>query len=267
MTSDASQGWDPQQYERFREQRAQPFYDLAAMVEPREGMRIVDLGSGTGELTAWLHGELGAAETLGVDRSAAMLESAAVQARPGLRFEQYDIDAFLDSQTGPWDLVFSNAALHWLPEHETLWPRLAAIVSPEGGQLAVQMPAQYDHISHRTAHEVAREPRFADALDGYVREDPVQPPEWYAETLYALGFAEPRVEVRVYPHVLPDAPSVVEWVKGSLLTDYQRRLDAPTYEAFLERYRELVVARLGDARPLFYGFKRILMWGRRSGSS
>jgi trans-aconitate 2-methyltransferase len=268
MASDASQGWDPQQYERFREQRAQPFYDLAAMVEPRPGMRVVDLGSGTGELTAWLHRELGASETLGVDRSQAMLEAAAAHAGRGVRFQQAEVEAFLDGAKAEpgWDLVFSNAALHWIPDHEALWPRLASIVAP-GGQFAVQIPAQYDHISHRTAHEVACEEPFADALAGYVREDPVQQPEWYAETLHALGFEEPRVELRVYPHLLPDADAVVEWVKGSLLTDYQRRLPAATYAAYLERYRETVVERLGDARPLFYGFKRLLMWGRRSAAA
>ncbi len=267
MTTDASQGWDPQQYERFREQRSQPFYDLAAMVEPREGMHIVDLGSGTGALTAWLDGELGAAETLGVERAAAMLEAAQAHSGAGVRFERHDIDAFLDASIASeasWDLVFSNAALHWVPDHPALWPRLASVVAP-GGQLAVQIPANFDHLSHRTAHEVAREEPFATALEGYVRDDPVQAPEWYADQLYAIGFSEPRVEVRIYPHVLPDASAVVEWVKGSLLTDYQHRLDAPVYEAFLQRYREVVLPRLGEAEPFFYGFKRLLMWGRRRG--
>jgi trans-aconitate 2-methyltransferase len=264
MTGDASQGWDPQQYERFREQRARPFYDLASMVEPHEGMRVVDLGSGTGELTAWLHRELAAEETLGVDRSRAMLDAAAVHSGNGVSFQQSEIETFLDgaaSEAG-WDLVYSNAALHWIPDHAALWPRVASIVAP-GGQLAVQIPAQNEHISHRTAHAVAREEPFASALEGYVREDPVQPPHWYAETLHALGFDEPRVELRIYPHLMPDAAAVVEWVKGSLLTDYQRRLDEAIYAAFLDRYRELVIARLGDARPLFYGYRRILMWGRR----
>ena len=225
-------------------------------------MRLVDLSWGTGTLTTWLHGDLDADETLGVDRSEEMLTASPEHSAPGLRFERHDIDRFLEAETGGrgWDLVLSNAALHWLPDHAALWPRLAALVAPDG-QLAVQMPANYDHVSHRTAHEVAREEPFAAALAGYVREDPVCEPEWYAE-LHALGFREPRVEVRVYPHLLPDAAAVIEWVRGSLLTDYQSRLDHSTFAAYLSRYRERLLPLLDETQPFFYRFKRLLMWSR-----
>src|SRR5438067_13793451 len=82
MTRDA---WDPAQYERFRDERARPFLDLLALVRPCPGMRVVDLGCGTGELTARLHDELAAGETLGVDRSEAMLARARPRAKDGLR--------------------------------------------------------------------------------------------------------------------------------------------------------------------------------------
>ena len=72
----ARDAWDPAQYERFRAERARPFVDLLALVRPRPGMRVVDLGCGTGELTARLHRELAAGETLGIDRSEAMLARA-----------------------------------------------------------------------------------------------------------------------------------------------------------------------------------------------
>ena len=62
-----SSAWDPNQYERFKAERAQPFYDLVSLVEREPGMRVIDLGCGTGQLTAWLHSELGASETLGID--------------------------------------------------------------------------------------------------------------------------------------------------------------------------------------------------------
>ncbi len=61
--------WNPEQYERFKTERAQPFHDLLALVEPRPGMRVVDLGCGTGELTRLMHEQLEAAETLGVVQS------------------------------------------------------------------------------------------------------------------------------------------------------------------------------------------------------
>ena len=86
--------WDPEQYQRFGAERAAPFHDLLSLVRPVPGGRVVDLGGGGGELTAELHRRMGAAETLGLDSSAAMLERATPLAGGGLRFEQGDIAAF-----------------------------------------------------------------------------------------------------------------------------------------------------------------------------
>lgn len=264
-STSAGQGWDPGQYGRFERERSQPFYDLAALVERRPALRVLDLGCGTGELTAWLHGELGAAQTLGVDRSEQMMEQASSRAGDGLRFERATIEETLSRYAaGDWGLVFSNAALQWLPSHDELLPAVAELVGP-GGQLAIQMPANADHPSHRIARELGREPRFAGPLDGYERENTVQAPEWYAEQLHALGFEAQHVRVQVYGHVLPETRSVSEWVKGSLLTPYRERLGAEAYAAFLEAYEGRLLEALGDRRPYFYAFKRLLLWARRAG--
>jgi trans-aconitate 2-methyltransferase len=133
-----------------------------------------------------------------------------------------------------------------------------------GGQLAVQMPANHDHVSHRFAHLVAAEEPFRTQLGGYVREVPVRGPEFYADLLFAEGFIEQRVWLTVYPHVLEGPEGVVEWVKGSLLTDYERRLDPAAFATYLERYRAVLLPELGEAgKPYFYGFKRLFIWARR----
>ena len=119
---DSKDKWNPEQYERFRNERSQPFFDLMALVEARPAMRVVDLGCGTGELTRLLHQTLSASQTLGLDSSAAMLAKSQAFADPGLRFEQRDIGEF--TAEGEFDLVFSNAALHWLQDHESLLARL-----------------------------------------------------------------------------------------------------------------------------------------------
>ena len=249
--------WRPDQYERFRAERDRPFFDLLALVQPEPSMRVVDLGCGTGELTAAMHRQLGAAETLGIDSSEAMLAKAMTQPEVGLRFERRDIRE-LD---GRYDLVFSNAALHWVPEHEALFTRLRHALEP-GGQLAVQMPAMHDQVSHLTAEALADDEPFRSKLQGrklgYGHRRPVLPIEEYAALLHRLGFAEQHVRMQLYPHVLPDRDAVVEWVKGSLLTDYQRALGPELFAEFLPRYRE----RLPDDRPYFFGFKRILLWAR-----
>lgn len=254
--------WNPDQYARFQAQRSKPFHDLAGFVAARPGMKVVDLGCGTGELTATLHAHLGAAQTTGVDSSETMLARAPSFAAAGLRFARHDIRAFCAASDDRFDLVFSNAALQWLPDHDTLWTQVAQLVGP-GGQLAVQIPANDDHPSHVCAQRVARQEPFATALGGWARHFPVEKPEWYSAKLFALGFDEPRVELRVYPHVMPSPASVVEWTKGSLLTAYQRRMSPDLFAEYLQRYTDVLLRELGEGEPYLYPFKRILMWGRR----
>jgi trans-aconitate 2-methyltransferase len=243
--------WDPTQYERFKNERAQPFRDLAALIEPRPNMRIVDLGCGTGELTRELHEQLSASETLGIDSSESMLQKASPSST--LHFQCGDIASFTDR---PFDLVFSNAALHWIPDHEHLFARLMSLLAPNG-QLAVQMPANHDHPSHRIAAEVATsfgiEPRTVN----------VQTPESYATLLHRLGFARQHVRLQVYGHVLPSTADVVEWTKGTTLTPYREALPSDRYAEFLAEYTNRLVATLGNSRPFFYTFKRVLFWAAR----
>jgi trans-aconitate 2-methyltransferase len=252
--------WNPDQYGKFRAERAAPFHDLLALIEPVAAPRAVDLGCGPGDLTRLAHERLGARETVGVDSSPAMLERAAAHAGGGVSFVQGDLGAFSD---GGWDVVLSNAAIHWVPDHEGLLARLAALLAP-GGQLAIQAPANDHHASHAVAREVAREPEFAAPLRGFVRESPILEPERYAHVLFRLGFARQRVRLETYAHPLPSRDAVVEWVRGTTLTDYERRLDPATWARFLERYRERLLAALPDERPFLYTYRRLFLWARRT---
>jgi trans-aconitate 2-methyltransferase len=248
--------WNPDQYGRFRDERAQPFRDLLALVQPRPGMRVADLGCGTGELTLELHRALGARETLGLDSSASMLAKA--PQAPGLRFEEGDIAEFAPAQ--PFDLIFSNAALHWLPDHPTLLRRLTAALSP-GGQLAVQMPMNDEHPSHQTAYDLARSREFRRLLGGYERREPLLEPVQYAAWLHRLGFVLQQVRTQIYSHLLDDRAQVIEWNRGALLTEYQKRLKPADWEKFLARYREMLLPQLEDEHPYLYTYPRILIWG------
>lgn len=252
--------WDPAQYERFSDERSAPFFDLLALVAPVAGGQAVDLGCGTGELTRVLHERTGAGTTVGIDSSEAMLTKSRSHAGDGLSFELQDIADWVPGD--PVDLVFSNAALHWVDDHPALFARLTAALQP-GGQLAVQVPANHDHASHLVAERVAAEAPFRDALGGYIRRSPVLPPERYAEMLDRLGYASQHVRLQVYLHLLPEPGAVVDWVKGTLLTDYKRRLPDALYEEFVARYREVLLDELGEERPFRFTFKRVLLWGRR----
>ncbi len=256
--------WDPTQYQRFAEQRSQPFFDLLALVEPAPIGLAVDLGCGTGELTARAADQLGAMRMLGIDDSAAMLDQAAAHAGGSLSFERGDIADW--TSAGDHDLVLANAALQWVPRHADVLARWTAALAP-GGQLAVQVPTNADHPSHRVAMSVASREPYISAFGGWPPADPVQAnvlaPEKYAELLHQLGFARQHVRLQVYGHLLASSRDVVEWVKGTTLTRFKAALTAELYDDFLFDYRSRLLDTIGDRKPYFYPFKRILIWGRR----
>lgn len=253
--------WNPDVYERFQQERSRPFYDLTDMVRGQEGLRVLDLGCGSGKLTQYLHQKLAARETVGLDASENMLLKARQFEGDGLRFEFGQIQD--DPVPGKFDLVFSNAALHWVTGHEALFEKLRAKLQP-GGQLAVQVPAMDSEPVHIVAAETAQE--FSQELGGYVRRLDVLTPEDYARLLYKLGFVEQEVRLQIYGHILPSREAVIEWYRGTLLTTYQQRLDAETYERFVKRYTQKLMKYLDDERPFFFPYKRILMWGRLDNS-
>ena len=249
--------WNPDQYNRFAAEREQPFWDLAALVEPpSDPPALVDLGCGDGRLTAELHRRLAAGRTLGIDSSPEMLERAADHTGPEVTFAPGDLAVW----SGTADIVFANASLQWVPDHREVLARWRSGLRA-GGQLAVQVPANNTHASHVVARELA-----AEWLGEAAPPDPVEAhvlaPEDYAVQLFQLGFERQHVRLQVYAHVLESTASVVEWVKGTSLTRLRPVLPAGRFDEFVDEYRTRLVARLGDHRPFLYPFRRILLWGR-----
>ncbi len=253
--------WDPQQYERFKSYRDRPALDLMVQIpgdlDPRE---IWDIGCGTGEHAALLALRHPGALTHGLDSSAEML--AAARARPGsVDWVQGDIAAF--DPPRPPDLIFTNAALQWLPDHAALFPRLVSVLAP-GGVFACQMPITFDQSWHVQMREVAANGPWADRI-GHV--DKVQP---LATTAQYHNWLSPLAEVDIwsttYLHVLEGDDPVVEWMKGTGLRPYLQGLGSDVErEAFLAAYRAKVDAdfpKQPDGTTLF-PFPRLFIVARR----
>lgn len=258
--------WNPTQYRKFAEERAQPFHDLLALVEPAPFHHAVDLGCGPGELTVLAAQTLQVADMVGIDNSPAMLAAAAAHVTDGVRFEAGDLAGW--SRPGAVDLVLAGASLHWVADHASVLQRWVGSLAP-GGQLAVQVPANAYMPAHRTADEVAHREPYLSAFDGAPPPDPVAEhvlePEQYAQLLFDLGCVRQHVRLQVYPHVLGSSRDVVQWVRGTTLTRFQKRLPADLFEQFVADYEVALLQRIGEASPYFYPFRRILFWGRVAG--
>lgn len=262
---DGQDTWDPDRYERFRIERERPVHDLLALVHPVPGGRAADLGCGTGRYTALLHERVGARETVGVDSSARMLADAGTDAGTGrggggeVRFVHGDL-ADADVAAGEWDVLFANASLQWLPDHHELLPALIARLAP-GGQLAFQVPANFEHPSHTVADELGREHGFEPLATSIDSLSPAR----YAEILWAGGLRDLDVTMRIYGVAMDRTDDVVAWVSGTLLTRFESALDAAAFAAFRDEYRRRLLTHLGDpdgSSPYYFAFPRILCRGR-----
>ncbi|HYE51736.1 MAG TPA: methyltransferase domain-containing protein [Azospirillaceae bacterium] len=254
--------WDPAQYELFQAARARPGHDLIAALPPLRPRHVADLGCGTGGLTRRLAEQYPDAEVMGLDSSPAMLAKAG--ATPGrVAWSLGDIAHW--HAPGPMDLVFSNAALHWLEDHAALFPRLMRTLAP-GGVLAVQMPRNFASPSHALIRRVAAEGPWAERLAPALREAPVHEPAAYHRWL-APHAAHVDVWETEYLHLLDGADPVLEWTRGTALLPVQETLEPAEFAEFLARYRDLLRAAYPperDGRTLF-PFRRLFIVARARG--
>ena len=227
--------WSPGQYEKFEEERNRPIRDLLAQVPHADVASIADLGCGPGNSTELLADRFPNATIVGMDSSSDMVQ-AARRRLPGMRFETGDIATW--SEPGPFDLVFANASLQWVPDHATLLPFLFGKLAASG-TLAVQIPDNLDEPAHRLMRETAAFGPWAEKLiDASRAREARHSAAWYYRELRELGA---RVDVwrTTYHHPLSGGPgAIAEWFKGSGLRPFLQPLDEPEKEGFLARYLE-----------------------------
>jgi trans-aconitate 2-methyltransferase len=246
--------WDAEQYLKFGDERTQPVQDLIGRVYLENPRRIIDLGCGPGNSTEELRKRWPASRIVGIDSSAEMIEHA----RRMYPQEEWQLeDAALWTAEHPFELVFSNAMLHWVRDHEEVCPRLLDQVAP-GGAFAVQVPAHYDSPLHREILEVSHDPLWNHRMDRARNALTNHPPEFYYDLLGPRASHLDLWETTYY-HVLAGPESVLDWFRGSGLRPFLEALDDGErlrFEAnLIERYAK-TYPRRGDGRILF-PFRRL----------
>lgn len=254
--------WDPAVYERYKAYRDRPALDLLLRLPAHLGPHeIWDLGCGTGEHAALLARRHPAARVYGLDSSEDMLAEARAR-NAGVDWRLGDISEFALEQ--PVDLIFSNAALQWLPGHGELIPRLASLLAP-GGVFACQMPIAYESLHHQVLREVADEGPWAP-LTRSARV--IQPTPSMADYHRWLSLYCGDIDLwnTTYLHVLEGPDPIIEWMGGTALRPYLDVLqDAELRTAFLEALKAAMTAAFppeADGTTLF-PFAR-LFWVARS---
>ena len=223
--------WNPQQYLKFSQPRLRPAMDLLARVASAEPALVYDLGCGAGNVTAVLAERWPDARIIGVDASTAMLAQAA-RSSPQL---QWVHQALADWQAeGAADVIYSNAALHWLPDHRQLFPALVAMLAP-GGVLAVQMPRNFAAPSHTLIEAAVRAGPWRSKLEPLLAPAPVAEPQFYYALLAPLA-ASLDIWESEYLQALSGEDPVKEWTKGTWLMQFLERLDTDERTRFEADY-------------------------------
>ncbi|KAA0139033.1 methyltransferase domain-containing protein [Gimesia chilikensis] len=249
--------WDADQYLKYQRERTQPAIDLAARVELASPERIVDVGCGPGNSTVVLAQRFPGAELSGLDSSAEMLETAQ-ETLPDVHWFQTDITTWEPDEA--YDLLFSNAVLQWVPDHETIFPRLMSFLKP-GGALAVQLPAHYASPLHRCVVELSQLPDWHDATAAARQALGCESRSFYYDLLAPLSSQLELWETE-YIHVMESVEAILEWFRGTGLRPY---LEALPDAATRDRFEAELLKRFAIAYPLqqngnvLFPFRRFFM--------
>jgi trans-aconitate 2-methyltransferase len=254
--------WDPAQYLKFAGERMRPALDLLAHIPVEALQAVADLGCGAGSLAPMFLARWPQAKLTGVDSSPEMLAKARAE-HPRAQFVQADIGRWRPA--APVDVLYSNAALHWLEGHERLIPGLLEAVRP-GGFLAIQMPRNFNAPSHTTIVETIEQGPWRARLEPVLRREPVAAPGEYWRMLKDRA-ARLEIWETEYLQVLTGENPVAEYTKGTWLKQFLDRLQEPERSAFEADYRRRVAAWYppeADGRTLF-PFRRLFIVAQRGG--
>lgn len=244
-------GWNPEQYLKFEQQRTQPAIDLANRLRGRAFRRMADLGCGPGNSTQALRSVFPEGELVGIDQSPEMLEKARKK-HPQLSFRLGDVRGL----EGGWDLLFSNACLQWVPDHEALLPQLMGKLN-EGGALAVQIPRNGGEPFFQIIDQVAAGPQWGFDRESLEKNGVLSPQEYY--NILSRCSRDFDLWETVYCHSMPSRQAMLEWVRSTRLRPYLAALDEERAAAFqreiLERAAQAYPA-MEDGSVLFR-FRRL----------
>lgn len=230
------QDWDPELYRQFEAERTRPASDLLARISTAQPQHISDLGCGPGNSTQLLRQRFPMAQLVGIDNSVAMLASAQ-QRLPECAFLEADIRQWQPSE--PQDLIYANASLQWLTDHQQLFPSLLSKLATHG-ILAVQMPDNQDEPSHRAMREVAENGPWQQTLleAGAIRAKVLSANQYY--DLLAPNAERVDIWRTTYYHPMPSAQAIVDWLRATGLRPFLEPLSEAMRLDFLQDYLAII---------------------------
>ena len=212
--------WNPDQYLKFEKERTQPSVDLAARIRIESPKRIIDIGCGPGNSTMVLKNRWPDAEIIGLDSSETMLEKA-TQISDEIKWLHADTSQDL-SGLGQLDIVFSNAAVHHMPNKRDVLTRFFAMLN-QGGVLAVQVPDTRELPFSMELQKLIGSEKWRHLFNANDYPKKFHGYDYYYEILYGLT-GDIEMWQTDYIQILADHSDIVQWYKGSGMRYYLSQL-------------------------------------------
>ncbi len=226
--------WDAQEYRASSSNQKRWALELLAQLDLAGAERVLDIGSGDGEITAEIARRVPRGSALGIDSSADMVRLAASQYpaghHPNLAFRLKDA-AELDF-AAEFDIAFSNACLHWVKDHQPVLRGIRDGLKP-GGRMLLQMGGRGNAATVLAALEaVLRSPGWAGYFQGFPFPYAFYGPEEYRPWLESRGFRVRRLELVHREMVHRGADDFAAWLRTTWLP-YTQRVPESLREGFI----------------------------------
>ena len=230
--------WNAEQYLMFKDERTQPAKDLASQIYLDQPTTILDIGCGPGNSTAVLAQRYPDADILGIDNSEDMITAASAN-YPNLKFQKFDAAQDLTSLGRTFDVVFSNACIQWIPDHERLIQNLMNLLN-QGGVLAVQIPMIWEEPLHKELKALAASDKWTAEMRLAECFFHLRYEEYY--DVLAGNSTDFRAWETVYLHRMPSHESILNWYRSTAMLPYLSALPEDKKHSFEQDY----LARLKD---------------------
>jgi trans-aconitate 2-methyltransferase len=253
--------WNPDLYLKFDKERIQPTIDLAARIDYLQLGRIIDIGCGPGNSTQVLYNKWPLSEIVGVDNSPAMIKKANDD-YPNQKWILYD--AGVDKLDDKFDLVFSNATIQWIPDHDKLLQRFAELLN-DSGVLAVQLPLFFDMPLGKSISEIGRQSKWIAATQGVENLFTINTAAYYYDQL-AKYFNKIDIWTTDYHHVMESHSSILEMIRSTGLKPFLERLADDNEK---KQFETLVLDKIKQDYPIqnngkvLFPFKRLFFVAKK----
>lgn len=223
--------------------------------------RVLDIGCGTGLITADIAARVPRGSVVGLDRSPAMLDTAAAW----LRDHAAAVNLVLADGTAlpfnrAFDAVFSGATFHWIHDHAALFRSIVTALKP-GGRLVAQCGGAGNlAMLYGRADRLMRDPRFAASFEEWAEPTYFSDVDSAARRMRAAGFVEVETSIEPAPTSFDAPTEFQEFIASVCLRHQLARLPAREKQIFL---RELTIAAAADSPPLTLDYCRLNLAGRR----